>query len=457
MPTVLDSRLAALRVLEAVLDRRQPFDHVLEHENLLAHLEPRDRAFARLLSATVLRRLGTLDGAIRGALTQDTLPKPIWHVLRLGLGQLRYLKTPPHAAISTSVDLANEVEPRLKGLVNAILRKHESLAYDETPSINLPSWLWTRWVEAYGEDKATAIAATALEEAPLDITVACDPAGWSGKLDARIMPLGTLRREAGGSVADMPGFAEGAWWVQDIAASLPVKLLLNSPLPRGEADAPGAAGEGTDGFNPLTQPSPRGRGEDRPLVFDLCAAPGGKTAQLAASGARVVAVDRSPQRLKRLQANMQRLKLDVMTQVADAAAFAWTEKADAILLDAPCLATGTLRRHPDIPYLKTQEDLEALVALQARLLDHAATLLKPGGTLVYCTCSLEPEEGERQVESFLARHPGFVRVPVTAAELPGMEMLVTLSGDVRALPHYLEGKGGMDGFYVARLAATPLA
>ena len=419
MDAFSDTRYAAYRILTQVLDRRQGFDGVLEADEVLARFSGRDRGFVRLLTATVLRRLGTLDKAIEGALTIPDLDPSARHVLRIGLAQLRYLHTPPHAAISTAVDLAQNVSPRLKGFVNAVLRRHAELDWDESPSAALPAGLFRRWVTAYGEEQAAAIALALRVEPPLDITVKSDPSGWAARLTAFMMPLGTLRREVE-AVQALPGFAEGEWWVQDLAASLPVKLM---------GDLAGRT------------------------VYDLCAAPGGKTAQLAAAGAQVTAVDRSAQRLKRLKENMDRLRLQVTTVDADAALWQ-APPADAVLLDAPCLATGTIRRHPDIPWLKSAQDLESLAALQSRLLDRAATLVRPGGMLVYCTCSLEPEEGERQVEAFLARHAGFRRNAITATELPKFEMLVTPEGDLRALPCYLPEQGGMDGFYVARLAAA---
>jgi 16S rRNA (cytosine967-C5)-methyltransferase len=418
MEAFSDTRYAAYRILTQVLDRRQSLDGVLEADEVLARFSTRDRGFVRLLTATVLRRLGTLDHAIEGALTIPDLDPSARHVLRIGLVQLRYLHTPPHAAISTAVDLAQNVCPRLKGFVNAVLRRHADLTWDESPSAALPAGLFRRWVAAYGEDRAAAIALALREEPPLDITVKADPDGWAARLGATVMPLGTLRRDVE-TVHALPGFAEGEWWVQDLAASLPVKLM---------GDLAGRT------------------------VYDLCAAPGGKTAQLAAAGAQVTAVDRSPQRLKRLKENMARLRLQVATVDADAVLWQ-APPADAVLLDAPCLATGTIRRHPDIPWQKSAQDLESLAALQSRLLDRASMRVKPGGMLVYCTCSLEPEEGERQVEAFLARNAGFRRNPIATVELPGLEMLLTSEGDLRALPCTLTEQGGMDGFYVARLAA----
>ncbi len=411
------ARAVALGLLQTVLDRRQPLDIALEANAAMEALEARDRGFARLLVATVLRHLGTLDHAIDGALTQPDLHPAARHILRLALAQLRYLGTPPHAAISSAVDLADGHAPRLKGLVNAILRRHDTLVFDESPAINMPPWLWQRWEAAYG-DAAAAIVAASLAEAPLDFTVKGNPGDWAAPLEAQLMPMGTLRRQAGGGVEMLPGFDQGAWWVQDLSASLPVKLMGD------------LAGK---------------------IVFDLCAAPGGKTARLCAAGATVTALDRSRPRLKRLQQNLDRLKLQAEVVAADAASWRPDLLADAILLDAPCLATGTMRRHPDIPWLKTAADLESLAALQARLLDHAATLLKPGGMLVYCTCSLEPEEGGEQVEAFLARNGKFARQAISADELPGLADLLTQKGDIRALPMHLAEHGGMDGFFVARL------
>jgi 16S rRNA (cytosine967-C5)-methyltransferase len=411
------SREIALDLLIGVLDRRQPLDILLESNRDLAALEARDRGFARVLVSSVLRHLGALDHAIDGALTEPDLKPVTRHILRLGLAQLRYLNTPPHAAISSAVDLAEIRAPRLKGMVNAILRRHEDLIFDDSPAINMPPWLWQRWVSTYGEEQAAAIVVASLREAPLDFTVK-DRGDWAAQLDAQELPLGTLRREAGGAIEALPGFAEGAWWVQDLAASLPVKLM---------GDLAGKT------------------------VFDLCAAPGGKTAQLCATGAIVTAVDRSKPRLKRVTQNLERLGLQATIVTADAAAWQPDTKADAILLDAPCLATGTIRRHPDLPHLKTAADLESLVQLQARLLDHASTLLNPGGMLVYCTCSLEPEEGEGQITAFLARNSAFVRLPIGQAELPGLEMIITIKGEIRAFPTCLEDRGGMDGFFVARM------
>jgi len=248
--------------------------------------------------------------------------------------------------------------------------------------------------------------------------VSRDPAGWAERLEATILPTGTLRRAAGGAIANMAGYAEGAWWVQDAAAAIPVKL-----------------------FGPLT---------DRRII-DLCAAPGGKTAQLAAGGAQVTAIDRSPRRIDRMKGNLARLSLNVETVCADAVAWKPPSRVSGVLLDAPCTATGAIRRHPDVPHLKTPEDVVRLATVQERLLHAAIDMLEPGGTLVYCTCSLEPEEGPRQIARLLARSLPVVRRPIEPAELGGLTELITPEGDLRTLPCHLAEYDGIDGFFAARL------
>jgi len=286
--------------------------------------------------------------------------------------------------------------------------------------INTPTWLWMSWVEAYGEEETRAIAKAHMSEPPLDLSFkpGIDRDAWATRLGGTWLPTGTLRLPAGGRVEAMEGFDEGVWWVQDAAAALPVKLLVIS------------------------------EGED---VLDLCAAPGGKTAECAALGAKVTALDRSAPRLKRLEENLTRLKLEAEIVTADAATYAPNRTWGKILLDAPCTATGTARRHPDVLHLKRPGDRDKLALLQARLLAHAASLLAPGGTLVYCTCSLEAGEGPDQIEAFLAARPDFSRLPVKSEELGGLSDLVTDAGDMRSLPCDLADQGGMDGFFAARL------
>lgn len=427
MDATLVSRRVALDVLVACLDKGQPLDDALARHPGFPSLDPRDRAFVRLLLATTLRRLGEID-AVLGRLVErppEGANAVARHVLRLGAAQLLFLGTPAHAAVDTSVRLVVDAgRPHLKGLANAVLRRvsGEGLALlgDRDPArLNAPHWLWQSWAESYGEPVARAIAAAHLIEAPLDLTPRTDAEGWAARLDGELLATGTIRRRGGGAVTELPGFAEGAWWVQDAAATLPARLL----------------GEVT-GKN----------------VADLCAAPGGKTLQLCALGARVTAVDISARRMARLGENLQRAGLSAELVTADASK--WTPEApfDAILLDAPCSGTGTLRRHPDIAWLKDEDDVARLTLTQDRLLMHATTsLLKPGGTLVYAVCSLQEDEGPARVEALLARDAHLSRRKVVPAELPGLAEAVTPAGDVRTLPSMWPDRGGLDGFYVARL------
>jgi 16S rRNA (cytosine967-C5)-methyltransferase len=294
----------------------------------------------------------------------------------------------------------------------------ERLEEQDAPRLNTPDWLWRSWSTTYGESTARAIATAHLKEAPLDLTLREDAEAWRAALDGVLLPTGTLRRPAGGALASLPGYTEGAWWVQDAAAALPARL-----------------------FGDVT-----GR-----EVIDLCAAPGGKTAQLAIAGARVTAVDRSTRRLERLVANLERLDLPVHAVGADALTWRPPGRATAVLLDAPCSTTGAIRRHPDVPHLKQPEDVTRLSAVQDSLLRAAIDMLEPGGTLVYCTCSLEPEEGLERIESLL-----YAGVPVERREIDPEEVgadpeWITPEGDLRTLPCHFGQYDGIDGFYCARL------
>lgn len=425
-PGPLSPRGAALDLLEAVLRRKRPLDDALSDHPGFSGLDSRDRAFARLLVATTLRRLGQIDAVIDAALERP-LPaktKGVRDILRLGAVQLLFLDTPPHAAVATAVDLAQDRRhgPHKK-LVNAVLRRlgREGKAWVEAhdaPLLNTPDWLWEAWAAAYGEPTCRRIAEAHQSEAPLDITVKEDPNQWVKKLEAEILPTGSLRRAPGGSVTDLPGFGEGAWWVQDAAAALPVNLL-------GDI---------------------KGR-----RVIDLCAAPGGKTAQLANRGAVVTAVDRSEKRLARLKENLGRLRLSAELIAADAATWRPSKLADAVLVDAPCSATGTIRRHPDVAKLKKPEDVAKLSGVQDRLLASALDMTAPGGIIIYCSCSLQPQEGPERIEALLSAGEAVSRDPVKPAEVGGMEELISAEGDLRTLPCHLPKQGGMDGFYVARL------
>lgn len=416
------ARAAAVEALGRVLRRRLTLDEALD----LTGLEERDRAFARLLVAGTLRRLGQIDDLL-GQCLEHPLPAKAaiaGDILRLGAAQLLFLDTPAHAAVDTAVDMtrAAGLTAQVK-LVNAVLRRlcRDGRAMTEAQDaalLNTPAWLWQSWSEAYGEETCRAIAAAHLTEAPLDVSIKGDIAAWALALEAELLPTGSLRRAPGGLVTALPGFAEGAWWVQDVAAAIPARLL---------GDVEGLA------------------------VADLCAAPGGKTAQLAAAGAHVVALDRSAKRLEKLEANLARLALTAETVVADAALWRPLEPLDAVLLDAPCSATGTLRRHPEAAWAKSAEDVAKLVAAQDRLLAAAVEMLKPGGKLVFCTCSLQPEEGEQRIEALLASGAPVRRDAITSAEVGGLAELISASGDLRCLPCHLGDRGGMDGFFAARL------
>jgi 16S rRNA (cytosine967-C5)-methyltransferase len=293
-------------------------------------------------------------------------------------------------------------------------------------TLDIPPWLSARWIAAYGEANARAMALAISHEPSLDITVKSDAAQWATRLHGETLPTGTVRTLLQGSVTMLPGFTEGQWWVQDAAAALPAKLF---------GDISGKR------------------------IVDLCAAPGGKTAQLALAGAEVTAVDRSPARMSRLRDNLARLNLKAADVVADAAEWAGGDGSfDGVLVDAPCTSTGTIRRHPDVAWLRQEADIAALAALQAKLLQKAVALLKPGGTLVYCTCSLEPEEGEQAIAALLATESAVRRAPVEASEVAGLSEIITADGDLRTLPSHLPHEdprlGGLDGFYAARLVKS---
>jgi 16S rRNA (cytosine967-C5)-methyltransferase len=420
------ARHVALDLLGTVLGRERPLDESIDDNSAMAQLSLRDRAFARLLVATALRRLGQIDALIGCCLANPLPPRAagVQDILRLGIAQLLFLHTPPHAAVATSVDLAQSRGFLAhKGLVNAVLRRLSvegpgRLETQDAPMLNTPPWLWQSWTGYYGEATTRSIATAHLREAPLDLTLRSNVIDWDEKLAATRLPTGTLRRAGGGAVATLPGYAEGAWWVQDAAAALPVRLF---------GDVSGLS------------------------VLDLCAAPGGKTAQLADAGARVTAVDRSSRRLERLSANLKRLSLAATTVACDAVTWRPEHLADAVLLDAPCTATGAIRRHPDVPHLKHPADVTRLAVIQERLLRAAIDMLRPGGTLVYCTCSLEPEEGPMQIEGLLRSGAPVRRQPLSAAELDVPGEWLTEDGDLRTLPFHLSEYDGIDGFYGARL------
>jgi 16S rRNA (cytosine967-C5)-methyltransferase len=425
----LAARRIAADLLDGVLRRRMALDDLLFGKNAhpgLPALADRDRALARRLTATVLRRLGTLRHLL-GEFLEKGFPSDaprVETILLLGAAQILWLEVPDHAAVDLSVRLAqgDRRAARYAGLVNAVLRRVAQGGTSRPDGFrDTPEWLLKRWSKSYGRDTARAIAAANGHEPALDLTAKSDPKSWADRLRGRVLPTGSVRTLAHGAVSLLPGFSEGAWWVQDAAAALPVRLFGD-----------------IRGMN----------------VADLCAAPGGKTAQLALAGANIIAVDRSPARLNRLRENLARLSLHAEIVAADV--LEWQSGPfDAVLLDAPCSSTGTIRRHPDIPWLKSEADLPVLTSLQQRLLDRAVELLKPGATLVYCVCSLEPEEGEHQIEALLRRDPRIVRSQITAQEVFGRKEFITPDGALRTLPQYLPDPdprwGGLDGFYASRL------
>lgn len=423
-------RNSALWILEEVLERKQPFDDSFARDHNIPKLEPRDRAFARLLVTTTLRRLGQIDDIIL-----DCLEKPLpekahraRNILRLGVCQIEFLDTPAYAAVDTAVRMANKPQTgRYKGLINGVLRRIDrsrgkNSADQDAAKLNTPDWLWESWSSAYGKDVCRQIAETHLEEPPLDITLGDVTAdefdSWQLRLKAERMPNDSLRLSHAGAVPALPGYGNGGWWVQDAAAAVPATLM-------GDVRSK--------------------------TVLDLCAAPGGKAAQLAAAGAQVTALDRSGKRMSMMSENMQRLHLSVKTVVADAEQWRPSSPADAVLLDAPCSATGTIRRHPDIAWLKSAKDVQRAAEVQLRLLKAATHMVRPGGVLLYAVCSLEPVEGEAVIEKFLSSGAPFKRKAIMPAECPYLAEQITPAGDLRTLPCVWRDKGGMDGFFMSRL------
>ncbi len=402
------TRLFALQLLRAVTDQHRSLDEALDR----LHGEPRDRAAAHRLAAAVLRRAGTLDAVLEPHLRRAP-PDAVRLILRLGAAQLLLLDTPPHAAVATSVELARaqKLAP-FAGLVNAVLRRvavggAAALTELDGPRLDTPPWLWASWGA-----QARAIATAHQTEAPLDLTMlpgAPPPDGGT------LLPTGSVRLPAGTRVVDLPGLAAGHFWVQDAAAALPARLLAARPGER---------------------------------VADLCASPGGKTAQIAAAGAAVTAVDASEARLPRLRENLQRLGLAAEIVHADATTWRPPDLLDAVLLDAPCSATGTIRRHPDLPHIKRAADLAGLTEGQDRLIEAAAKILRLGGRLIYAVCSLQPEEGAGRVQTAL--RAGLRADPFSAEELAWLPEAQTAEGYLRTTPAMWAERGGMDGFFCAR-------
>jgi 16S rRNA (cytosine967-C5)-methyltransferase len=418
--TGLPARRAARAIISGVLRQRRPLDSQLES---LKGLAPRDAGFARALASQTLRHLGVLEALLQAFMAKPLQPHKAGQaseILLLGACELLILKVAPHAAVDAANQLAakDSKAVHFKPLINAVLRRvsregEKVMGGLDAPRLCTPDWLWTRWAAQYGEKTARVISSQHLKQAPIDIVLKSDGAG----VPESEQLFGQVRRlSSEGRIEDLPGFAEGGWWVQDAAASLPVLLL---------GDVAGKK------------------------VIDLCAAPGGKTMQLAARGAKVSAVEIDAGRAARIRENLKRTGLEA--EIIEADVRDLDIKAPLVLVDAPCTATGTIRRHPDLPWIKGAADVTVSAAAAYEILESGAAMVEPGGILVFAVCSLEREEGEEQIAAFLANHPEFARVPVTADELFGHGEWITPDGDLRTLPCHLADKGGMDGFYAARL------
>jgi 16S rRNA (cytosine967-C5)-methyltransferase len=427
-------RALTLKMFEAIAFDRITLDKVLSDTPEFKNINTLDRALVRMMLTTTIRRLGQIDAILKTAMNGDE-PKPrqVQSLLRLATAQIVFMNIPDHAAVNLGVELAVHLGMlRQKGLVNAVLRRvareGKQLTTSQDPArLNYPKWMMDDWVKAFGKERALDAAIASGREAALDLTLKdpSDAAHWAKMLSAEILPTGSLRlQESSGMIDKLMGYDDGAWWVQDTAASLPVKIM-------GDV---------------------RGK-----TVIDLCAAPGGKSAQLAAGGAHVIAVDRASLRLDLVRRNLERLKLasSVKLVEADGINYMPDTKADIVLIDAPCTATGTIRRNPDIPLHRTPDDVSRHIYIQDKLLWNVPNLLKPGGLLVYAVCSLQALEGELRINELLKERKGYTVEPITAADVGGMNELITKEGYVRTLPSHLKDSGGMDGFFIAKLRYQP--
>ena len=409
----LTARNAGLALLGAVLGEGRLLSQVLaDSAGPLAGLTPSDRARAQRLAAQVLRQIEPVDRLLAPSLRKSP-PLAVMNILRLAVVELAS-GAAAHGVVNTAVETTRRGNRtgHLAGLVNAVLRAVPADPKLNGPVQRLPRWLRQPLVQTYGRDAVSAIEAVQALAPPLDLTLRGD----AEHPDGITLPTGSLRLAEPGQISALPGYSAGGWWVQDAGAALAVRLL--APMP-GER------------------------------VLDLCAAPGGKTMQLAAAGAEVTALDISEPRMARVAENLARTGLTARLVLADALHWQPDTLFDAVLLDAPCSATGTIRRHPDLPFVKDGSELAELVPLQAAMIDRALGFLKPGGRLVYCTCSLLPDEGERQLTAVLERHPA---LSVIRPSLPGVEPgWITPEGGLRLRPDYWADTGGMDGFFMVSL------
>jgi 16S rRNA (cytosine967-C5)-methyltransferase len=433
----LIARRCAMMAIDDLLVRSLPLDESLDR--ILSEpdgktLSERDRGLARAIAMSATRRLGTIGDVLMSRLEKG-LPNHsgrLESILVAGVAQLLYLDVPDHAAVDLSVRLV-QADPEARrfiklanGLLRTIARERDAILSNDDPlHRDTPEWLAQKWIKSYGEDTAKKIASANMQEASVDITVKENAAFWAEQLDGVVLSTGSVRLKGRTNITALSGYTDGSWWVQDAAAALPAMLLDPKP---GEK------------------------------IADLCAAPGGKTAQIANAGAEVIAIDRSAKRLERLTENMRRLGLSVETVAIDALTYQGGP-FDAILLDAPCTATGTIRRHPDVAWTKELLDLQKLASLQARLLKKAVDMLKPGGRLIYCTCSLEPEEGEMQIATLMESDGRVRRAPFTRTDMsllgPELGRAINGQGELRTLPFMLPSDDprlqGIDGFFAARL------
>ena len=417
--TGLPARRAAHAMLQQITTEGRLMSEVIG-SGLLDRLDPDDRARAQRLATRALRAIDRADRMLKLFL-QKTPPDYVRNALRLGTVELMD-GSAAHGVVNAYVELVarNKRTASLKGLTNAVLRKVTDAGpevWNKLPVPIMPGWLRQPLVAAWGRKPMAAIEKAHFAGAPLDLTAKTDPAAVAALTGGTLLPNQSIRLSSAGQVSRLPGYATGDWWVQDAAAAFPVQIL---------------------------------RPEKGEQILDLCAAPGGKTMQIAAAGATVTAVDTSESRMARVSENLSRTGLTARTIVADA--FDITEGGyDAVLLDAPCSATGTIRRHPDLPYAKDGAEFGELIGQQAALIDHALGLVKPGGRLVYCTCSLLPDEGEVQVQEALNRHHGLL-TDRGALDVPGIDPdWMTPEGGLRLRPDFWSEFGGMDGFYVAVL------
>ncbi|OQP86135.1 MFS transporter [Rhizobium rhizosphaerae] len=430
----LAARQAAARLFGAVIDKQTSLDGLLDPVTgspIYRDLSDEDRGLVRAILTTSLRFLPRIEFLLN-SLMKTPLPegaRALQHLLVTASAQILYLDVPDHSAVDLAVEQA-QADPRNRrfaALVNAVLRRlsreKDSLLSQVEGRSTFPTWFDARLGEAYGPELARQIGESILSPAAIDLTVKDQAEDWAQRLDGRLLPTGSIRlRNVSGAITELPGYAEGAWWVQDAAAALPARLF--------GADLKGQR------------------------IVDLCAAPGGKTAQLILAGADVTALDQSANRLKRLQGNLDRLGLNAETRLTNMEQFTTETLFDAALLDAPCSSTGTIRRHPDVLWTKSPDEIDKLALVQERLLRHALTLVRPGGIVVFSNCSLDPREGEnmvaRLVEEGLAE-----RVPLSPSDWPGLEDAVTPLGDMRTTPAMIAPEdgyaGGLDGFYAARL------